>query len=426
MADSGGGGRFANFSVNQRWPNHINIDVFRQTLCQASDGDLFLRCNELQERYSRLNCAIREGKALKLELTRQCSDHIYHLETFEEEIKQLESAVQEKQIKVEENKQTATQYSCEAHLLMNQPPPKLPPPEDTSIAGDLARLSDQIFEMYAALLVLRAGEIVLFEDMKSQIEKRPACTRNVKHQIKELRKKIREYEHTILNLTNEQKKWKGTLKAGKLNICRRARVQHNGLKEEAGRLKRTIELFDEEKAKLGIITRNLEDALNTTLGEQELADLMEHFEPLVDPNNQIHTAGEQAGTNGKNLFKQPKPAASTMSGMRRMSGVAATSVEQAEKVNQLQKMWLDSVATRVKMEGNVMRGNFDIELLEAALTAESYYDNKKPDCERRRMVRTIVAKAVSDELLGFKEADLAEYFDPDVKFPGRNRCMEVH
>ncbi|XP_055336505.1 uncharacterized protein LOC129586967 [Paramacrobiotus metropolitanus] len=424
MGDNGA--RFANFSVNQRWPNHINIDVFRQTLCQASDGDLFLRCNELQERYSRLNCAIREGKALKVELTRRCSDHIQHLEVFEEEIRHLEAAAHDKQIKMEENQHTATQYSCEAALLMNQAAPKLPPvAEETAIAGDLAKLSDQIFEMYAALLVLRAGEIILFEDMKSKLEKRPACTRNVKHQVKELRKKIREYEHTILNLTNEQKKWKGTLKAGKLNICRRARQQHNGLKEEAGKLKRTIDLFNEEKEKLAVIARNLEDSLNTTLGEHELAELMEHFEPLVDPNNQIHTAGEQPGANLRNMFK-PKPAVSTMSGMRRVSGVAATSVEQADKVNQLQKLWLDSVATKVKMDGNIIRANFDIELLEAALTAESYYDNKRPECERKRIVRTIVHSVASDELMGFKDADLGEYFDPDVKFPGRNRCLEVN
>lgn len=162
--------------------------------------------------------------------------------------------------------------SCEAALLQNQLPPKIPAPNDDSqITGDLAKLGDEIFEMYAALLVLRAGEIVLFEDMKRQLEKRPLCTRNVKQSIKDLRKKIRDYEHSVLNLTNEQKKWKGTLKAGKLNICRRARQQHNGLKEEAARLKHTIDLFNEEKHKLTTIAQNFENALNTTLGTSWLS-----------------------------------------------------------------------------------------------------------------------------------------------------------
>lgn len=115
------GNRFANFSVNQRWPNHINIDVFRQSLCTASDGDLFLRCNELQERYSRLNCAIREAKALKRQLTRTCADHQEHLEHYEDEIRSLEGTVHDKQVKVEENNLTAANYRYKYRSHSSQP-----------------------------------------------------------------------------------------------------------------------------------------------------------------------------------------------------------------------------------------------------------------------------------------------------------------
>lgn len=203
-----------------------------------------------------------------VDLVRQCTDQQQHLEIFEDEIQQLEATVSDKQAQVEENIVNARNYSCEAALLQNQLPPKLPPKhEDAEIGGDLAKQSDDIFEAYAALLVLRAGEIVLFEDMKQSLEKRPVCTRNIKCAIKELRKKIRDYEHSILNLTNEQKKWKGTMKTGKLHIYRRARQQHNGLKEEAARLKHTIDLFNEEKVKITAIAQNFETALETTLGE---------------------------------------------------------------------------------------------------------------------------------------------------------------
>ena len=97
-------------------------------------------------------------------------------------------------------------------------------------------------------------------------------------------------------------------------------------------------------------------------------------------------------------------------------------LQDADRVSLLQKMYLDSIATKVKMEGNLLRTEFDINLLETSLTAESYYDNKKSDQDKQRMVRGMVGGMTSEELLGHKVDELAEYFDPEVKFPGRNKC----
>lgn len=168
---------------------------------------------------------------------------------------------------------------------------------------------------------------------------------------------------------------------------------------------------------------------------------MEHFEPLIDPANPIipvapqvhnpslHNSPTKSG-NIRSMFKSKGSVgiggSSVPSNMppveQKLFPISATSVDQADKINKLQKLWLHSVATCVKMQGNIIRTDFDIALLDALLTAESYYDSNKPECERKKIVTGLVATKTSDELIGFHETDLAEYFDPDIKFPGRDRC----
>ena len=111
------------------------------------------------------------------------------------------------------------------------------------------------------------------------------------------------------------------------------------------------------------------------------------------------------------------------SGLRKTINVSVPTVQEAGRVSYLQKVYLDSVATKVKMEGNLLRTEFDISLLETSLTAESYYDRKKPEDERRKIIKGIVGGATSEELLTINDDEIAEYFDPEIKFPGRNRCI---
>ena len=263
--------------------------------------------------YVRLNCTIRAGKQAREELTRKYADQQLIIEDLEEKTTTVGTTCSEMKCKVEENEKLACQYDCEVNLLQNQPPPKLPPKvtEDLAIGADLEKLTDQMFEVYGALLVLRAGEVVLFENMKRMLDKQPAITRQIKNRIKDARRKLRDYEQSVFDFGTEQKKWKGTLKAGKMNICRRARQQHNGLKEEAAKLKRTIDLFNEEKTRLVQAAKDFEYSLGTSLGEADLAELMEHFELFLHVSGLCgqpieaapsHIAGDHSGI--RNMFRK--------------------------------------------------------------------------------------------------------------------------
>ncbi|GAV01274.1 hypothetical protein RvY_12011 [Ramazzottius varieornatus] len=420
------------YNVVKRWPNLIHIDLLKSALCQASEQDLRLRVQELQERYVRLNCTIRAGKQVRDELTRKYADQQLLIDDLEEKTKHVDTTCTEMKYKVEENKKMACQYDCEVNLLQNQPRPKLPPKvtEDLAIKADLEKLTDQMFEVYGALLTLRAGEVVLFEDMKRMLDKQSAITRHIKNNVKEARRKLRDYEQSVFDFGAEQKKWKSTLKAGKLNICRRARHQHNGLKEEAAKLKRTIELFNEEKSRLIQAAKDFECALGTSLGEADLAELMEHFEPFLQVSRlygpsvepaALQFAGDHGGI--RSMFKRPHMGIGNLSGGRKATTpLSLPELQDADRVSLLQKMYLDSIATKVKMEGNLLRTEFDINLLETSLTAESYYDNKRSDQDNQKMVRGMVCGMTSEELLGHKDDELAEYFDPEVKFPGKIKC----
>ncbi|OQV13022.1 hypothetical protein BV898_12681 [Hypsibius exemplaris] len=432
---SGGGSGGGTYSLSKRWPNHISIDLLKTTICHASDQDVTSRVAELQAHYVRLNCAVREAKQYRNELTRSCADNTQTLALLDEKVRGVDKCVQETQSKLDEQNGLACEYDCEVKLLQNQPPPRLPPnvTEDLQMGADLERLSDRIFELYGALLVLRAGEVVLFEDMKRTLEKRPLATRQIKCSISDLRKRIRDYEQKIFRLTGEQRNWKCTLKTSKAHICKRARHQHNGLKEEAARLKRTIELFNEEKQRLMLASKDFEEALSTTIGEPELAELMEHFENFADPmhhlqqltvdNGQTPTATPTTG-NLRSMFIKPMQGMASASGFRgKTTNVSVAVVQEAERVSGLQKLYLDCVATKVKMEGNLLRTDFDIGLLETSLTAESYYDRKKPEEEQRKIIKGIMRGVTSDELLSVNNNEIAEYFDPEVKFPGRNQCV---
>ena len=169
-------------NITKHWPNHVNVELLKSTICQSSDREVKARVQELQERYVNLNCAVRAAKAARNELTRACTDSRTEYELLEEEVRRQGSWVSEKQSKIDEQNQMASQYDCEVQLLQNQPPPRLPPnvTEDLQMGADLEKLGDRIFEMYGGLLVLRAGEVVLFEDMKRMLEKRPLATRQVK------------------------------------------------------------------------------------------------------------------------------------------------------------------------------------------------------------------------------------------------------
>ena len=113
----------------------------------------------------------------------------------------------------------------------------------------------------------------------------------------------------------------------------------------------------------------------------------------------------------------------SLSGLRKTINLSVSIVQEAGRVSHLQKLYLDSVTTKIKMEGNLLRTEFDIDLLQTSLTAESYYDRKKPEDERLKMIKGTVGGATSEELLTVNDNELAEYFDPEVKFPGRNRCI---
>lgn len=169
----------------KRWPNHINVDLLKTATCHSTDQDLSVRVAELQDRYVQLNCAVRAAKQFRNELTRTCSDNAETLSILNEKVKGLDKCVHNTQSKLDEQNGLSCEYDCEVKLLQNQPPPKLPPnvTEDLQMGADLERLSDRIFELYGALLVLRAGEVVLFEDMKRALEKRPIATRQLKCNI---------------------------------------------------------------------------------------------------------------------------------------------------------------------------------------------------------------------------------------------------
>ena len=42
--------KISTYNVLKRWPNLIHIDLLKSALCQASEQDLRLRVQELQER----------------------------------------------------------------------------------------------------------------------------------------------------------------------------------------------------------------------------------------------------------------------------------------------------------------------------------------------------------------------------------------
>ena len=116
-------------------------------------------------------------------------------------------------------------------------------------------------------------------------------------------------------MTGQQRNFKTNLKTSKLLICKQAREQHNGLKEEAARLKRTIDLFNEEKQRLMQASRDFEKALCTTMGEAELAELMEHFEVFADPANQVQRLTAAVGDGINNLLPMASAPAGNLRSM---------------------------------------------------------------------------------------------------------------
>lgn len=167
------------------------------------------------------------------------------------------------------------------------------------------------------------------------------------------------------------------------------------------------------------ITLRFSDPAIRLTGEKELATLMEHFEPLFNPRNAVFGGPDSI----RNSLKVASKSLSPQVLLRGRTTISSSSVDKADRVRQLHAQWLDKASTKVTMEAYLLRTGFDVRLLETSLTAESYYDSKKTEVERKRTYRAIVTATPSEELMSVQQCDLAEYFDPEVKFPGRQTCL---
>ena len=82
--------RCVSFSIDQKWPRLINLDIFRSIICQSSDEQLTTYAVELQSRYDTLNCSVRQAKKTRDQVRRAVSDNEQTLHLQRGKVHQLE------------------------------------------------------------------------------------------------------------------------------------------------------------------------------------------------------------------------------------------------------------------------------------------------------------------------------------------------
>ena len=84
-----------NFTIEQRWPKLINLEMLHTALCQASEERLKLWAAELHKRYSTLTVTTKSAKKHRDKIRRAVTDNEETITLQYEKIQELEGSRQE-------------------------------------------------------------------------------------------------------------------------------------------------------------------------------------------------------------------------------------------------------------------------------------------------------------------------------------------